>query len=69
MSTIASPYGLRPVGTLGSVPYNGGTSRAFRLTANNSIALYLNGPCTLAAGGTQIENTGENLSNCSKPSG
>jgi len=50
MSAIASPYGLKPVGTLGSVPYNGGAARAFRLTADNTVALYLNGPCTLAAG-------------------
>ena len=50
MSAVATPYGLKPVGSLGSAPYNGGISRAFRLTANNSIAMYLNGPVTMAAG-------------------
>lgn len=50
MSAIATPYGLKPVGSLGSAPYNGGISRAFRMTANNSIALYTNGLATLAAG-------------------
>ena len=50
MSAIASPYGLKPVGFLGSAAYTGGTARAFRVTANNSIAMYLNGPVTMAAG-------------------
>ena len=50
MSTIASPYGLKPIGKLGSGTYSGGTARAFRLTADNSIAMYLNGPVTMAAG-------------------
>ena len=50
MSTIATPYGLKPVGVIGSVAYTGGTSRAYRVTADNSIAMYLNGPVTMAAG-------------------
>lgn len=50
MSAIASPYGLKPIGALGSAAYTGGTVRAYRLTADNTIAMYLNGPVTLAAG-------------------
>lgn len=50
MSTVATPYGLMPVGVIGSNAYTGGTVRAYRLTANNSIAIYKNGPVTIAAG-------------------
>ena len=51
MSTVASPYGLRPVGTVGgNAAYTGGTARAFRLTADNTVAIYANGPVTMAAG-------------------
>ena len=50
MALIASPYGLKPVGTLGSSAWTGGTTRAFRLLADNTVAFYLNGPVTMAAG-------------------
>jgi hypothetical protein len=50
MSTVATPYGLKPVGVIGNAQYSGGTSRAYRLTADNSIAIYANGPVTMAAG-------------------
>lgn len=50
MSAVATPYGLRPVGQVGSAPYTGGTARAFRVTANNSVAIFTNGPVTMAAG-------------------
>lgn len=50
MASTAGPYGLLPVGTAGSNVYTGGTVRQFRLTADNSIAMYLGGPVTMAAG-------------------
>lgn len=50
MSANATPYGLKPVGVIGSNAFTGGTTRAFRLTADNSVALFVNGPCTMIAG-------------------
>ena len=50
MAAVSSPYGLRPIGRLGSVPYTGGTVRQYRLTADNDVAIYTNGICVLNAG-------------------
>ena len=51
MSSVATPYGLRPIGMVGgNAAYTGGTARAFRLTADNTVAIYTNGPVTMAAG-------------------
>lgn len=50
MALVASPYGLKPIGTLGSAPYSGGTVRAYRITQNNTYAIYTNGWVTMNAG-------------------
>lgn len=50
MAGTATPYGLLPIGRLGSSPYTGGTVRQYRVTADNSIAIYTNGLVTTAAG-------------------
>jgi hypothetical protein len=50
MSLIATPYGMRPIGTSASSPYSGGTVRQYRITANNTYALYSNWWCTMNAG-------------------
>lgn len=50
MASVSSPYGMRPIGNRSGQPYSGGTSRAYKLTADNSIAIYTNGLVTIAAG-------------------
>ena len=50
MALVASAYGLRPVGRVGSVPYTGGTVRQYRLTADNDVAIYTNGVVVCVAG-------------------
>lgn len=50
MASTATPYGLLPIGRLGSTPYTGGTVRQYRLTADNSIAIYTNGLVNITAG-------------------
>jgi hypothetical protein len=50
MALTATPYGLRPIGITGSSPYSGGTTRAYRITQDNTNAIYTNWWCTSNAG-------------------
>ncbi len=50
MASTATPYGMRPVMNRNGQPYSGGTARAYKLTVDNSIAIYTNGLVTIAAG-------------------
>lgn len=40
MSTVATPYGLKPVNLIGGAPYNGGVIREFKVSANNAAAIF-----------------------------
>jgi len=50
MALTSTPYGLRPIGASGSAPYSGGTSQAYRITQNNTNAIFTNGWVTMNAG-------------------
>lgn len=50
MAATATPYGFLPIGSIHSNVYTGGTMRAYRLTADNTVAIYLGGLVTIAAG-------------------
>ena len=50
MAKTATPYGLKPIGQVGSAPYSGGTVRGYRVTTNNTYAIYTNGWVTMNAG-------------------
>jgi hypothetical protein len=50
MASAATPYGLRPIGASGLSPFGANSARQFRLTADNTVAMYLGGPVTMAAG-------------------
>ncbi len=50
MALTSTPYGLRPIGNRNGQPYSGGTSRAYKVTVDNSAAIYTNGLVTIAAG-------------------
>lgn len=40
MASVASPYGLKPVQLIGGAPYNGGVIREYKVSANNSAAIF-----------------------------
>lgn len=40
MSSVATPYGLKPVQMIGGAPYNGGVIREYKVAANNSAAIF-----------------------------
>lgn len=40
MSSVATPYGLKPVQMIGGSPYNGGIIREYKVSANNSAAIF-----------------------------
>jgi hypothetical protein len=40
MSTVSSPYGLKPVSLIGGQSFTGGTIREYLLTSNNSAPIY-----------------------------
>lgn len=40
MSSVATPYGLKPVQLIGGSPYNGGVIREYKVAANNSAAIF-----------------------------
>jgi hypothetical protein len=40
MSSVATPYGLKPVQMIGGSPYNGGIIREYRVAANNAAAIF-----------------------------
>ena len=50
MASAATPYGMRPIGAVGSGSYSGGTVRAYRITQNNTNAIYSYWWCTMNAG-------------------
>lgn len=50
MAAAATPYGMIPIGLNGSSPYSGGTTRAYRVTQNNTNAIITNWWCTMNAG-------------------
>lgn len=50
MATTATPYGMIPIGVNGSSPYSGGTTRAYRITQDNTNAIVTNWWCTMNAG-------------------
>lgn len=50
MASTATPYGFLPIGISTQAPFSGGTTRAYRLTADNSVAIYRGGLVTIAAG-------------------
>ena len=40
MSSVATPYGLKPVQMIGGAPYNGGVIREYKVSANNAAAIF-----------------------------
>jgi hypothetical protein len=40
MATVATPYGLRTIQAIGGRPFNGGTIREYRVSANNAAAIF-----------------------------
>ena len=50
MAAAATPYGMIPIGLNGSSPYSGGTTRAYRVTQDNTNAIVTNWWCTMNAG-------------------
>jgi hypothetical protein len=40
MSTVASPYGLKPISLIGGQAFTGGTIREYLLTTNNTAPIY-----------------------------
>jgi hypothetical protein len=40
MSTVAAPYGLKPLSLIGGQSFTGGTIREYLLTTNNTAAIY-----------------------------
>lgn len=40
MATVATPYGLRTVQAIGGRPFNGGTIREYKVSANNAAAIF-----------------------------
>lgn len=40
MASVASPYGLKPIQMIGGAPYNGGVIREYKVSANNSAAIF-----------------------------
>lgn len=51
MSTVATPYGLKPVNLIGGQAYNGGVIREFRVSANNAAAIFNGDLVQLSAAG------------------
>lgn len=40
MATVATPYGLRTIQAIGGRPFNGGTIREYKVSANNAAAIF-----------------------------
>lgn len=40
MSSVATPYGLKPIQLIGGQAYNGGVIREFKVSANNAAAIF-----------------------------
>jgi hypothetical protein len=40
MSTVAAPYGLKPISLIGGQSFTGGTIREYLMTTNNSAAIF-----------------------------
>jgi hypothetical protein len=40
MATVATPYGLRAIKSIGSGSFNGGTIREYKVSANNAAAIF-----------------------------
>lgn len=51
MPSTQTPFGLRPINTLGGAPYNGGAIRQFKMRANVAVAVGVGQVIQLAAGG------------------
>lgn len=51
MATVATPYGLKPVQMIGGSPYNGGVIREYKVSANNSAAIFFGDLVQLSSAG------------------
>ena len=51
MSSVATPYGLKPVQMIGGSPYNGGVIREYRVAANNAAAIFNGDLVSLSSAG------------------
>ena len=50
MASTATPYGMRPIGASGQSPFGANSVRQYRLTVDNSVAIYTYGIVVIAAG-------------------
>jgi hypothetical protein len=50
MSTVASPYGLKPVNLIGGQSFNGGVIREYAVTTNNTAPIFFGDMVKLTAG-------------------